>query len=91
MNRPLGMLLLFALPALAQWNEGGKPARDTAWRKSSGDFGVMLLMSDDPEKFMADWEKPETPSPVDDGRGRTRKTDRRVRALRRMRAGERSL
>jgi len=58
------LILLFALiatPSYAQWNQDGKPVPDEPWRKSNGPFGVMLLLSDEPEKLMADWEKPETP------------------------------
>ena len=55
-------LLLIATPLLAQWKEGGEPVPDTKWRKSDGPFGVMLLLSDEPQKFVDDWNKPETPA-----------------------------
>lgn len=58
------VLLLLAAPVFAQWKENGGPIPDTEWRKSSGKFGVMLLLSDNPERFMKDWEKPETPNLV---------------------------
>ena len=54
--------LVAASPVLGQWNDNGEAVPDTAWRKSSGKFGVMLLLSDNPEQFMADWEKPEPPN-----------------------------
>ena len=55
------LMLLIAGEAVAQWKETGEPVPDTAWQKSSGKFGVMLMLSDDPERFVADWEKPEPP------------------------------
>jgi hypothetical protein len=60
----LAVSLLAATQVLAQWREGGKPIPDTAWRKSNGKFGVMLMLSDHPDQFMADWAKPETPKLV---------------------------
>jgi hypothetical protein len=61
MRRLLLILLLLPTSLFAQWKQDGKPIPDSPWRKSSGSFGAMLLLSDDPERFMADWEKPETP------------------------------
>lgn len=52
------LCLFAALPANAQWNEGGKPVPDNPARQSKDGFGAMLLLTDEPEKFMADWESP---------------------------------
>jgi hypothetical protein len=41
---------------LAQWKTDDTPVPDTSWRKSDGDFGVMLVLTDKPEEFFAAWE-----------------------------------
>jgi hypothetical protein len=41
---------------LAQWKTDGAPVPDTSWRKSAGDFGAMLVLTDQPEEFFAAWE-----------------------------------
>jgi hypothetical protein len=48
--------LISSTTLMAQWNEGGAPVPDTSWRKSEGDFGAMLLLTDKPEEFLAAWE-----------------------------------
>lgn len=55
------VLLFWASVASAQWNHNGQQAPDESWRKSKGKFGAMLLLSDNPEQFMADWEKTNPP------------------------------
>lgn len=56
------VISLFALPAAAQWNTNGAPVPDEPWRKSVGKFGAMLLLSDKPDEFIADWSQPDMPS-----------------------------
>jgi hypothetical protein len=64
--RALRILVLAAFglisPTLlrAQWNEGGAPVPNTSWRKSEGDFGAMLVLTDKPDEFFRAWET-ETP------------------------------
>lgn len=58
----LVVILLFSVPALAQWKDNGVPVPDEPWRRSDGTFGAMLLLSDKPEQFMDDWLKPNPPS-----------------------------
>lgn len=66
MRPPLRVVLTAALglisstALMAQWNEGGAPVPDTPWRKSDGDFGAMLVLTDKPDEFFAAWET-ETP------------------------------
>jgi hypothetical protein len=56
------------------WRENGKLVPDTPWRKSSGQFGAMLIVTDEPAEFFASWEKPSRPgyepriSPAKDAR-----------------------
>lgn len=49
---------LLLVPSIlpAQWNTDGAPVPDTSWRKSDGDFGAMLLLTDKPDEFFAAWE-----------------------------------
>ena len=54
-------LVLAAISAEAQWNTDGVPTPDEAWRKSTGEFGAMLLLSDKPDEFMEDWSQPDVP------------------------------
>ncbi len=50
-------LAFLGTPALqAQWKTDGAPVPDTSWRKSDGDFGAMLVLTDRPEEFFAAWE-----------------------------------
>jgi hypothetical protein len=55
-------LILVASPLCAQWYENGEKIPDTSWRKSKGEFGVMVLLSNDPERFMEEWNKPDQPT-----------------------------
>ena len=50
----LALILPSTLPA--QWREDGKPVPDTSWRKSEGEFAVMLILTDKPDEFFAAWE-----------------------------------
>jgi hypothetical protein len=58
----LGLVLLVLVVATgwvgAQWRDGGKEVPDNAWSKHKGEFGVMILLTSDPEGFMRAWEKP---------------------------------
>lgn len=56
----LAVLVLFCalVTAHAQWREGGAAVPDTEWSKSDGDFGAMLLVTDDPEGFFERWNQP---------------------------------
>ena len=48
--------------AQAQWRKGDERVADTADRKSVNDFGVQLLVVEDPRAFMEEWNKPQTPN-----------------------------
>jgi hypothetical protein len=54
--------LLSASAAAAQWNERGKPVPDDAGRKSDGEFGAMLVVTDKLDQFLREWDKPDDPS-----------------------------
>ncbi len=49
------------MTAYAQWREGGGAVPDTEWSKSDGDFGAMLLVTDDPDGFFERWNQPPSP------------------------------
>jgi hypothetical protein len=56
-------IILFASSvALAQWKKDGKTTDEAQDRKSVGAFGGQLLVVKDPNKFIEDWQKPETPN-----------------------------
>lgn len=62
--RNLIILILFCInSADAQWNEGDQrsPVPDTEWQKSNGDFGAILLITNKPNEFFENWEKPPSP------------------------------
>lgn len=61
MKHLLILVLFVATPAFAQWSQNGKVVQDESWRKSDGSFGVLLMLTDEPQKLMDDWKKPETP------------------------------
>ena len=50
-------MVLAVLLLAAGWKEHGKPVPDTAWAKSDGDFGAMLVFTDKPDALFAAWEK----------------------------------
>ena len=54
-------LLLFSTSAFPQWRAEGEVIPDTEWRKSSGDFGAMLLVTSDPDSFFEAWNRPPSP------------------------------
>jgi len=57
----LGLALLGAAAAQAQWQEDGQQANESAWRKSDGDFGAMLLVTDQLQAFLEQWNRPPSP------------------------------
>lgn len=52
---------LGAHQAHGQWYENGESASDTSWRKNHGELGAVLLLSSDPDEFLAQWDQPATP------------------------------
>jgi hypothetical protein len=46
---------LAAASASAQWQQNGVTIPDEPWRKSDGEFGVMLLLTSQPQEFVAEW------------------------------------
>ena len=68
MNFVTGLLLLGAVasgsPTAYQWHEAGKPVADNTWRKTWGQFGAMLHITDKPDELFADWQKPGAAVPV---------------------------
>ena len=53
---------LISLPLAAQWRSGNEKISDEPWRKGKKDFGAMLLLTPDAEKFYKEWSKPQTPN-----------------------------
>ena len=47
--------------ATAQWKKGNETLSDTADRKSVNGFGGHLLIVENPQAFVEEWQKPETP------------------------------
>lgn len=54
-------LLLLSGACLAQWQSEDKKVTDTPERKSVNGFGVHLLIVKDPQAFIQEWLKPQTP------------------------------
>jgi len=54
----IACLLVMPFVLGGTWKENGKPAPDTAWAKSDGDFGAQLVFTDEPDELFAAWEKP---------------------------------
>jgi hypothetical protein len=54
-------ILIATSPALPQWRENGGTASDTPDRKDVKGFGGHLMVVKDPQGFIAEWLKPETP------------------------------
>ena len=54
------VLLLAATGAATagQWFRDGQRLPDQPWSKSEGDFGAMIVLSDEPEEFLARWSRP---------------------------------
>lgn len=49
---------LLAPPLHAEWLVDGQAVPETAWSKQSGKLGAQLFLTDNPDQFFADWEKP---------------------------------
>ena len=41
-----------------QWFRDGQRLPDQPWSKSEGDFGAMIVLSAEPEEFLARWSRP---------------------------------
>lgn len=53
------ILLVTASPAMSDaWHENGRPVEDAEWRKSKDGLGVLQLLTNDPDGFIENWEKP---------------------------------
>jgi len=61
MKRFLLLFLIVSAPVFGQSNRDGRSPVDDGWRKSSGNLEVTLVLTDEPQKVMADWKKPEPP------------------------------
>ena len=53
-----------AIPAYAQWREGEARVPDEPWRRSSGKFGAMLVVTDKADEFFEQWSMPAAPGYV---------------------------
>jgi hypothetical protein len=51
-------LSLLSMESFGQWRDRSGVVADTSWRKSVGGFGVMLLLTTDPESFRKAWDSP---------------------------------
>jgi hypothetical protein len=58
----LFFILIVASPALSQWKQNDKPTGDAPDRKEMKGFGGHLLVVKDPQAFIKEWLKPETPN-----------------------------
>jgi len=58
----LASALSLAAPASGGWRRDGEPVQDEAWRKSDGDFGALLVVTDRLDQFLIEWEKPDDPA-----------------------------
>src|SRR6266478_6439785 len=54
--------VLFAPQQPGNWKQGADPIPDTSWRKSSGDFGAMMVITDRYKEFVQEWARPDTPN-----------------------------
>jgi hypothetical protein len=54
-------LLCASATGYAQWNKDGERVPDTANRKSINGFGGHLIIVANPQAFIEEWQKPETP------------------------------
>jgi hypothetical protein len=54
--------LIFASPSFSQWRQNEKPATDAPDRKDVRGFGGHLIVVKDPQGFIREWLKPETPN-----------------------------
>lgn len=53
---------LLAPMVTGQWHENRARVADESWRKTSGEFGAMVVLTDDFEAFKAEWAKPGIPT-----------------------------
>ena len=59
------ILIIFPVPnSFSQWQTDGAPVPDTHFRKSVGDFGAFLLITDKAEELFDSWNKPGDLVPV---------------------------
>ena len=56
------VIILGTTLASAQWKKGNERVEDTPDRKSVGSFGGQLIVVKDPQGFIKEWLKPETPN-----------------------------
>ena len=56
------LLLVFTSAAHGQWKRGGEKAEDEPARKSVKGFGAHLIVVENPQEFIREWLKPETPN-----------------------------
>lgn len=57
----LSLILIAASPAFSQWRQNDKHLEDTPERKEVRGFGGHLVVVSDPQGFIKEWLKPETP------------------------------
>jgi hypothetical protein len=57
----LFLILIIVSPTPSQWKQNGKPANDSPDRKDVKGFGGHLIVVKDPQGFIKEWLKPETP------------------------------
>ncbi len=63
----LAAVTLVSSDAIAQWRDtkSGAPLRDSEWRKTSGQLGAMLVVTDKAEAFVGEWtHTPEAHIPI---------------------------
>lgn len=60
MTTTLAVLVLFTFAdnAHSQWRTNGELLEDSSWQKTVGDFGAMLMVTNDPDGLFAAWNKP---------------------------------
>jgi hypothetical protein len=58
------LLAFIPISAAPQWKEGGTNVPDEPWRRSSGKFGAMLVVTDRADEFLEAWSKPAAPGYV---------------------------
>ena len=54
-------ILIAGSPTFSQWKQGNKPVGDAPDRKVVNGFGGQLVVVEDPNAFIQEWIKPETP------------------------------
>jgi len=57
----IAFILLGCTVATAQWKKGDERLPDTPDRKSVNGLGAHLLIVENPQAFIEEWQKPETP------------------------------